>query len=90
VDSYTIKLPFCLGPSLVITPILLLLNWIEEFNNLFNSNPMGSYLAIILLIKYTSALSVQKPSYKRNITKLKTIKAITEKGNKNIYIGYSN
>ena len=53
----------------------------EEFNNLFNSNLMGPYLAIVLLIKYTFMLSAQRPSYKRNITKL-----ITVKFNKDIYI----
>ena len=62
----------------------------EEFNNLFNSNLIGPYLAIILLIKYTSILFTQRPSYKRNITKLKTIKVITKKGNKDIYLGHSN
>jgi hypothetical protein len=51
---------------------------------------MGPYLVIILLIKYTSVLSTQRFSYKRNITKLRTIKAITKKGNKDIYIGHSN
>ena len=51
---------------------------------------MGPYLAIILLIKYTSVLFTRRPSYKRNITKLKTIKAITKKGNEDIYIGYFN
>ena len=62
----------------------------EEFNNLFNSNLIGLYSAIILLIKYTSVLSIQRPSYKKNITKLKTIKIIIKIGNKNIYLGYSN
>ena len=45
---------------------------------------------MILLIGYTSVLSVQRLSYKRNITKLRTIKAITEKGDRDIYIGHSN
>ena len=62
----------------------------EEFNNLFNSNPIGPYLAIILLIKYTSTPSTQRPSYGRNIIKLRTIKAVTKKGNRDIYIGHSN
>ena len=62
----------------------------EKFNNLFNSNPIGPCLAIILLIKYTSVLFTQRPSYRRNMTKLRTIKAITEKGDRDIYIGYSN
>ena len=62
----------------------------EEFNNLFNSNPIGPYPAIILLIGYTSVLSTQRPSYRKNITKLKTIKAITKKGDRDIYIGHSN
>ena len=62
----------------------------EEFNNLFNGNLIGLYPAIILLIEYTSTLFTQRPSYKRNITKLKTAKAITEKGDKDIYIGHSN
>ena len=35
-----------------------------------------------LLIKYTSVLFMQRPSYKRNITKLITIKAATVKGDK--------
>ena len=69
--------------------MLLLLNWIEEFNNLFNSNLIGPYLAMILLIKYTSTPSIQRPSYRRNITKLRTEKAVTKKGNKDIYIGHS-
>jgi hypothetical protein len=43
---------------------------------------MGPYLAMTLLIRYTSVLSVQRPSYKRNITKLITIKAITVKNDK--------
>ena len=51
---------------------------------------MGPCLAIILLIEYTSALFTQRLSYRRNITKLKTKKAITKKGNKDIYIGHSN
>jgi hypothetical protein len=50
---------------------------------------MGPCLAIILLIRYISALSMQRPSYKRNITKLRTVKAVTKKGNKDIYIGHS-
>ena len=62
----------------------------EEFNNLFNNNLMGPYPAIILLIKYISVLFTQRPSYGRNITKLRTIKAITKKGNRDIYIGHSN
>ena len=60
----------------------------EEFNNLFNSNLIGPYLAIILLIKYTFTLFMQRLSYKRNITKLKTVKVITKKDNKDIYLGY--
>ena len=35
-----------------------------------------------LLIGYTSVLFIQRPSYKRNITKLITIKAATVKGDK--------
>ena len=35
-----------------------------------------------LLIKYTSVLSTQRLSYRRNITKLITVKAATVKGNK--------
>ena len=62
----------------------------EEFNNLFNSNPIGPYLAIVLLIKYISTLFTQRPSYKKNITKLITIKTITIKGNKDIYLKHSN
>ena len=54
----------------------------EEFNNLFNTNPIEPCLAITLLIKYTSILSTQKPSYGKNITKLITIKAATVKGDK--------
>ena len=57
----------------------------EKFNNLFNGNLIGPYLAIVLLIKYISILSAQRLSYKRNITKL-----ITIKGNKGIYLKYSN
>ena len=53
----------------------------EEFNNLFNSNLMGPYLVIVLLIGYTFTPFIQRPSYKRNITKL-----ITVKFNKDIYI----
>ena len=62
----------------------------EEFNNLFNSNLMEPCPVIILLIEYTSAPSTQRSSYRRNITKLRTIKAVTEKGNRDIYIGHSN
>ena len=51
---------------------------------------MGPCLIIILLIGYTSVLSVQRPSYKKNITKLRTKKAVTKKGDKDIYIGHSN
>ena len=51
---------------------------------------MGPYLAMILLIGYTSAPFIQRLNYKRNITKLKTKKAVTKKGNKDIYIGHSN
>ena len=51
---------------------------------------MGPYLAIALLIKYTFTLSVQRPSYKRNITKLITVKAATVKSDKDIYLGHSN
>ena len=43
---------------------------------------MEPYLAITLLIKYTSTPSTQRPSYRRNITKLITIKATTVKGDK--------
>ena len=46
---------------------------------------MGPYLAIVLLIKYISILSAQRPSYKRNIIKLITIKS-----DKGIYLKYSN
>ena len=87
--SSTIKLLFCLSPSLIIIPIPLLLNWMEEFNNLFNSNLIRPYLVIILLIGYTSMLFTQRLSYRRNITKLRTIKAITKKGDRDIYIGHS-
>ena len=90
VGSYTIKLLFCLGFTFIITLVPLLLNQMEEFNNLFNSNLMGPCLAIILLIGYTSAPSTQRLSYGRNIIKLKTEKAVTEKGNKDIYIGHFN
>jgi hypothetical protein len=51
---------------------------------------MGPYLAMILLIEYTFMPFTQRPSYRRNITKLKTVKTITKKGDKNIYIGHSN
>ena len=83
------KLPFCLSPSFIVISTPLLLNWMEEFNNLFNSNPIGPYPAMILLIGYTFTLSTQRPSYRRNITKLRTIKAITKKGDRDIYIGHS-
>ena len=62
----------------------------EEFNNLFNSNPIGPYLAMVLLIGYISTPSIQRPSYGRNMTKLRTIKAITVIGDKDIYLKYSN
>ena len=62
----------------------------EEFNNFFNNNPIGPYLAMALLIKYTFVLSVQKLSYKRNIVKLITVKTTTVKGNKDIYLGHFN
>jgi hypothetical protein len=45
---------------------------------------------MILLIKYISVLSIQRLSYKKNITKLRTIKAVTKKGNEDIYIEHSN
>ena len=51
---------------------------------------MGPYPVIILLIEYTSVLSMQRLSYRRNIIKLRTEKVITKKGDKDIYIGYSN
>ena len=51
---------------------------------------MGPYLVIILLIGYTSALSTQRPNYRKNITKLRTVKAVTKKGDRDIYIKYSN
>ena len=35
-------------------------------------------------------LSAQRSSYKKNITKLKTKKAVTKKGDKDIYIGHFN
>ena len=57
----------------------------EEFNNLFNSNPIGPCLAIVLLIGYISTLFIQRPSYRRNITKLIIIKS-----NKGIYLKYFN
>ena len=57
----------------------------EEFDNLFNSNLIGSCLAMVLLIKYISILSAQRPSYRRNITK-----PITVKGDKGIYLKYFN
>ena len=62
----------------------------EEFNNLFNGNLIGPYLAMVLLIKYFFTLFIQRPSYKRNITKLITVKAVTIKSNKNIYLKHSN
>ena len=43
---------------------------------------MEPCLAITLLIEYISVLFIQRPSYKRNITKLITVKAATVKGNK--------
>ena len=43
---------------------------------------MEPCLVITLLIRYTSVLSAQRPSYKRNITKLITVKAATVKGDK--------
>ena len=51
---------------------------------------MGPYPAMILLIGYTSMLFTQRLSYRRNITKLRTIKAVTKKGDRDIYIGHSN
>jgi hypothetical protein len=51
---------------------------------------MVPYLVMIILIGYISAPSIHRLSYRRNMTKLKTVKAITEKGNKDIYIGYFN
>ena len=50
---------------------------------------------MILLIEYTSVLFIQRPSYKRNITKLITvkaviIKAVIIKGDKDIYLEHSN
>ena len=51
---------------------------------------MGPYLAMILLIGYTSVLSIQRLGYKKNIIKLRTVKAVTKKGNRDIYIGHSN
>jgi hypothetical protein len=57
----------------------------EEFNNLFNSNLIGPCLAIVLLIGYIFILSMQRLNYGRNITKL-----ITIKGDKGIYLKYSN
>ena len=51
---------------------------------------MGPYLVIILLIGYISVPSMQRPSYRRNITKLRTKKAVIKKGDKDIYIGHSN
>jgi hypothetical protein len=62
----------------------------EEFNNFFDSNLIGPCLAIILLIGYTSTPSTQRPSYRKNITKLRTEKAIIKKSDKDIYIGHSN
>ena len=43
---------------------------------------MELYLVITLLIGYPSVLSVQRPSYRRNITKLITIKTTTIKSDK--------
>ena len=43
---------------------------------------MGPYLAMTLLIGYTFILFIQRPNYRKNITKLITIKATTIKGNK--------
>ena len=51
---------------------------------------MKPCLAIILLIGYISILSMQKPNYGKNITKLRTVKAATVKGDKDIYLGHSN
>ena len=67
----------------------------EEFNNLFNGNLIGPYLAMVLLIKYIFILFAQRPSYKRNITKLITVKAVIVKaviikGDKDIYLEHSN
>ena len=89
VGSCTAKLPFRLGPTLIVAPAPLLSNWTEEFDNLFDGNPMGPCPAMILLIGHTSAPSAQRPGYGRNMTKLRTEKAVTEKGDKDIYIGHS-
>ena len=51
---------------------------------------MGPYPAMILLIGYIFTLFIQRLSYGRNITKLKIIKTVTEKGDRDIYIGHSN
>ena len=43
---------------------------------------MEPCLVITLLIGYTSAPFIQRPSYRRNITKLITVKAATIKSDK--------
>ena len=61
----------------------------EEFDNLFNNNLMGSCPTIVLLIKHTSVPSVQRLSYGKNITKLITAKAVIVKSGKDSYLGHS-
>ena len=51
---------------------------------------MEFYLVMVLLIGYTFILSAQKPNYRKNITKLRTVKAVIVKGDKDIYLGHSN
>ena len=51
---------------------------------------MEFYLVMVLLIGYISILSAQKPNYRKNITKLRTVKAATVKGDKDIYLRHSN
>ena len=45
---------------------------------------------MVLLIGYIFTLSAQKPNYRKNITKLRIIKAAIVKGDKDIYLGHSN
>ncbi len=45
---------------------------------------------MVLLIGYIFTLSVQKPNYRKNMTKLRTVKAAIVKSDKDIYLGHSN
>ena len=62
----------------------------EEFDNVFNSNPIGPCPAMVLLIGHTSVPFIQRLSYRRNMTKLKTVKAAIVKDDKDIYLKYFN